>query len=741
MRVAAETERRAAGGFEQRKPLECDLAPTTHLDRDPLGSDCAPHLLECFAHRLGRGRIVVSHVRRPADHRDAVCSHFPGHLDGGWDIDRTIVEAGQNVTVEIDHRPDSTVAEDGRRWSLPAVVPIDGAAAATFALVFAAIVSLGASEGGYFPSSWGWSAFVFAVVGLLALLTRDRIELSRLELSYLGAFTALLTWTALSLLWTDTVTQTMFEVERTLSYVMFAVALALVARRTSAHLVVAATLAGITVISAYALATRLLPDTLTVYDPIGRNRLADPLGYWNALGAFAAVGCVLALGFAARADRTWLRGLSASALVVLVPTMFFTFSRGGWVALFIGVAVLIALDPRRLQTVTVLFVVLPWPALTVLIASRSSALTTVGSPLADATDEGRRLLAVILLLGVVTFLSVVGLVALERRFDPAPWVRRAYGASLVGIALVVVAVGVVALGGPTAIKHRATTSIHRVSPDESGDQTQRLFSLSAHGRLELWATAIDEAQARPVLGGGAGSFEQWWYAHRRVEATVRDAHNLYLETAAELGLVGVALLVALLALPFIAALRARRQPVVPFACAAWATYLAHAAVDWDWEMPALTVCALACAGSVFVAARETSAVELGRFRWLGVAALVATGLLAFVSMNGNRGLTQATEALESTDLAATIHHARDAARWAPWSSEPLRLQADAALQQGRRSAAQTLYARAIAKDRSNWELWFGLALASDGSLRQFALTQAAKLNPLSRDLRRLREAS
>ena len=439
-------------------------------------------------------------------------------------------------------------------------MPIDGAAAATFALVFAAIVSLGASEGGYFPSSWGWSAFVFAVVGLLALLTRDRIELSRLELSYLGAFTALLTWTALSLLWTDTVTQTMFEVERTLSYVMFAVALALVARRTSAHLVVAATLAGITVISAYALATRLLPDTLTVYDPIGRNRLADPLGYWNALGAFAAVGCVLALGFAARADRTWLRGLSASALVVLGPTMFFTFSRGGWVALFIGVAVLIALDPRRLQTVTVLFVVLPWPALAVLIASRSSALTTVGSPLADATDEGRRLLAVILLLGVVTFLSVVGLAALERRFDPAPWVRRAYGASLVGIALVVVAVGVVALGGPTAIKHRATTSIHRVSPDESGDQTQRLFSLSAHGRLELWATAIDEAQARPVLGGGAGSFEQWWYAHRRVEATVRDAHNLYLETAAELGLVGLGLLVALLALPFIRRMESATPP-------------------------------------------------------------------------------------------------------------------------------------------------------------------------------------
>ena len=44
-------------------------------------------------------------------------------------------------------------------------------------------------------------------------------------------------------------------------------------------------------------------------------------------------------------------------------------------------------------------------------------------------------------------------------------------------------------------------------------------------------------------GTGAGTYELWWDAHRPHPTVVVQAHSLPLETAAELGIVGLALLV------------------------------------------------------------------------------------------------------------------------------------------------------------------------------------------------------
>ena len=87
-------------------------------------------------------------------------------------------------------------------------------------------------------------------------------------------------------------------------------------------------------------------------------------------------------------------------------------------------------------------------------------------------------------------------------------------------------------------------------------------------------------------------------AHRTHAESVRDAHSLYLETAAELGLVGLAALLALLG-GVAAAARRARAPAATAALAAWAV---HAGVDWDWELPALTLVAVLLAGRVIAAA-------------------------------------------------------------------------------------------------------------------------------------------
>jgi O-antigen ligase len=123
-------------------------------------------------------------------------------------------------------------------------------------------------------------------------------------------------------------------------------------------------------------------------------------------------------------------------------------------------------------------------------------------------------------------------------------------------------------------------------------------------RAAYWDVAVEGAAAHPVLGSGAGSFDDYWLEHRPIPTNVRDAHSLYLETAAELGVVGLVLLLVALVAPLTALARARDARAVSAAAAAYAAFLVHAGLDWDWEMPVTTVAGLACGAAVLVGARR-----------------------------------------------------------------------------------------------------------------------------------------
>jgi O-antigen ligase len=124
-------------------------------------------------------------------------------------------------------------------------------------------------------------------------------------------------------------------------------------------------------------------------------------------------------------------------------------------------------------------------------------------------------------------------------------------------------------------------------------------------RSDLYRVAFDGFEAHPLWGDGAGGFTVRWMQHRRVYETVRDAHSLELETLGELGAVGGLLLLAFLITLGWAAVRSRiRRAALPrshaaavgAACAVW---VAHSAVDWDWQMPALTGCVLVLAATLY----------------------------------------------------------------------------------------------------------------------------------------------
>jgi len=119
--------------------------------------------------------------------------------------------------------------------------------------------------------------------------------------------------------------------------------------------------------------------------------------------------------------------------------------------------------------------------------------------------------------------------------------------------------------------------------------------------------------------------------------------------------------------------------------------------------------------------------------------MTALAVLSFVTLTGNRYLGESSAAFNRYDTAAAIRDARNAQRWAPWSTDALQGEADAVVVDGSSADARRLYREAIAKDSGNWELWIGLALASEGRARERAVARASSLNPLETQIRQLRE--
>ena len=167
----------------------------------------------------------------------------------------------------------------------------------------------------------------------------------------MGALAAFACWVALSSLW-GTPARSILEAERMAMYVVAFAAALVVVRRDALVPLIGGVWAAVSVACSYGLLTRLLPERLGVFNSISGYRLSEPLGYWNGLGVFAAIGFVLALTLAARAAAPTIRATAAASLPILGLTIYFTFSRGAWIALAAGLLVAIALDPRRLQLVT-----------------------------------------------------------------------------------------------------------------------------------------------------------------------------------------------------------------------------------------------------------------------------------------------------------------------------------------------------------------------------------------------------
>ena len=467
------------------------------------------------------------------------------------------------------------------------------------AVVLAGPTALAFFAGGYFDKERVTAGLVaWALVLVSALLSPRPLPTTPAAWAALGGLVLLAVWSAISLAWAPLAGAAIDNVQRLVLYVgAFLAAIGLLRTRGGLRWLEPALALGALVVIGYGLALRLLPGLIDyTRDPAAGGRLEQPLTYWNAEGVLAGIGLVLCARLVGDRSRpTAVRALAAAASAPLGAGVYLSYSRGALVATLVGLIVLLAVAPSRAQLRGALLAL----AAGVAAAACAAALPGVASLAGTAAQQqrdGAVMLAVLTVVMVAAGATGWGLATLERRgrlaLTALPGARRL--PAVVGAA-VVLALGGLIVGG---LRERPEGS-------QRSDRTSatQLASVGSD-RYEYWRVAVNAFAGDPLQGVGSGGFRAVWLRDRRIGGAVNDAHSLVLEVAAELGVVGLVALALLLSGLGLCARRALRRAEAPIAgaVAAAAVWLLHATIDWDWQMPAVTLPAIAVAGALVAVA-------------------------------------------------------------------------------------------------------------------------------------------
>ena len=574
----------------------------------------------------------------------------------------------------------------------------------------ALIAAVAWSSGGFYPRSFGalllLESIAVASVAIVATSVEDSVAARVVVLALVG----LAAWQLVSRAWAVAPDATVIEAERTLVYAGAASAAFLVVARGRAEALVLGVLGGAGVVTVGGLAEHVLGSG------VPNERLELPVGYANAAGILAAVALLLGLGLASDGPavrRAFAAGLTPPAAVAL----YLSLSRGAVLAAVLGLAVL-ALTTRPVGRVASTALVGAPAGAAVLVAWRVGRFGERGVSVSETVS-----LAVLACLA----LTAAGLAARPPRVRHPRVSGRA--AVVLGLAVVALVAGAIVVGGEHEVR------VARSAPASQQGAPDRLVSTSTSFRSDYWDVAVDMVRKHPLRGAGAGGFERTWLRERPALLFVRDAHNLYLETAAEVGMVGVALLLVALLVPLAGVRRAIHAPAGAAALAGYVALLAHAVLDWDWELPAVTFCTVFLGVALVRLGERARPRELGAgSRALLLAAAAALGAVAVVVHVGNGALADAQDALDRGDTARARRDAERARRFAPWAAEPWRLLGEVDLAEGRPVLARRHILRSLDEDPGSWDAWLDLALVSRGAERVRALGRAVALDPRAPEL-------
>ena len=582
-------------------------------------------------------------------------------------------------------------------------------------------------------------------------------------------FAALAALTIASVLWSVNPSDSWQEASRTLSYaVVFGVAMAFA--RFAPHrwaALLGGTVVAATIICGYALLTKVFPGALNPDEVYARLR--EPFGYWNAIGLFAALGAPGCLWLGARRDgHAAINALAYPALGLMLLTLLLAYSRGGLLALAIGVGLWFVLVPLRLRGVAVLATSATGALVVAIWAFAQDGLSKDRMPIDQRAAAGHEL--GVLLVVMIALLLAAGLAigfAAARRAPSTDIRRKAGVVILVLLALVPVLAAVAlafstrGLGGSISHGWKQLTDPHASTPPNDPGRLTAVGSV----RARYWNEALKMWKGHSGKGVGAGGYATLRPRYRQDDLDVRHAHGYVVQTLADLGIAGMLVSVALLGFWLVAATsavgRKRGLPYTPerigllTMLTVVVIFGVHSFVDWTWFVPGPTVVALVCAGWLAgrgpllpepVPARAGSLIERMR-AGLHVpqrAALAAAALIVAVvatwavwqPLRSQSAMDDALAALEKKDINAARADAQAAEDRNPLAVEPLFVRAVVEQQAGDQAAVKGALEDAVKLQPTNPEPWrrlanYDLNVAHDPSQAEAALGPALYLDPRS----------
>jgi O-Antigen ligase len=469
------------------------------------------------------------------------------------------------------------------------------------ALLLAGPTALAFFSGGFFAEPRIIAALA-AWLGVLVLAVAGAAPLPRSAPGWLavGGLALLTAWTALSITWAPLRGPATEYVERLVLYLgVLLVAIAVARMAAVARVLEPALAAGIAIVIGYGLSGRLLPGLIHLaHSAHAGGRLEQPITYWNAEGALAAVGFVLCARLAGDVLRPRaMRAVAAAATAPLGTGIYLSYSRGAIAAAAVGLVVLVAALPVRPQLRAC-----GVAAVAGVVASACSAafpgVASLHGRLGARERDGAIFFVILFLISTASALLMLWLMRAEQAEQRLlPGARRRVGVAMAVVGLVLA--GLV-IGG---LQERVSAA------DLSRANPSRLTTVSSN-RYDYWRIAGRAFVNHPLKGLGAAGFRTYWLRERPIKESVQNVHSLELEMAAELGLVGLALFAAMIGGVGWAARRALRADVALTAgwMAAALVWLLHASIDWDWELPAVTLPAVILAGALV--ARSEGAPEV-----------------------------------------------------------------------------------------------------------------------------------
>lgn len=451
-------------------------------------------------------------------------------------------------------------------------------------------------SGGYFDAPRVWAGLVaWTLVAVGALVSPHPLPRSRPALLALLGLALLAAWTLLSLTWSPVAGTAYHDGQRVILYLGATLAATLLLRDRWSGLTEPALAAGALVVIGYGLSERLLPGLLSFHRSVSaQGRLEQPLTYWNAMGALAAIGLVLCARLAGDRRRVAaLRRAAAAAAAPLGLGLYVSFSRGALFACAAGLVTLVVLERTRAGLRGIL-----------VAAGAAVAASLCAAPFAGVTSlHGSRHHRIVE--GAVVLAALIaictGAALVRRLLDRRERSGRLRTAALplpdhAGVLALVIVLGSFGLFMLVGAKERSTALPAGAA---------RLTSLQSN-RYAYWRVAWRAFEREPLHGVGGGGWAVDWLRYRPFDAGAQDAHSLYIQTLAELGVVGLALLAAFLAGTALAARRVwrARPELAAGPLAGVVVWVCHCAADWDWEMPAVTLVALLLAGALLAMSED-----------------------------------------------------------------------------------------------------------------------------------------